>query len=131
MSDKYTLTVTESQLRVIQNACEEYLRTRLGQFWQLVEDVSEAKEFGYVAGELDDERYIKRDAARVLMDGAYNLLRGPFKQKSADMLIAEDLYTQIRHYRYMELPANQRSEWCVSFDTPIILSSEPPAEIRR
>lgn len=131
MSEKYTVTVSKEQLRVIQNACEDYLRTRMGQFWNLTQDIANADVWS------DDMQYLTQinmeriRAAEEVFGCAYRLLDGQQRKKTQEMMIVEELFMQIRHDLYMERPESERSYWCTSSDEPLKLTDEPRIIIER
>lgn len=132
MNNLYIVTLSKRQLQLIQTACEDFLRTRMGQFWNLTQDIALADVFddgfGYAATKPSSE---KIEAAERVLDCAYRLLDGPNKKKTHEMMIAEELFTQIRHYLYMERPESERSYWCTSSDEPLKLTDEPRIIIKR
>lgn len=135
---EYTLTVSAEQLRIIQCACEDYLRTRMGQFIDLTDDMAFA---GYDHNKGSDiefqDRITRRNAARELMDGAARIVmvaKYPGTMvKTQDMLIAEDIWQVIRHARYLERPAEEQEQmkWCRDADDPFLCSREPAVIVRR
>lgn len=131
MSDMYTVTLSKHQLQLIQTACEDFLRTRMGQFWNLTQDIANADVWS------DDMQYLTQinmervRAAEEVFGCAYRLLDGQQRKKTQEMMIAEELYTQIRHELYMERPESERSYWCTSSDEPLKLTDEPRIKIER
>lgn len=128
----YTVTLSKHQLQMIQTACEDFLRTRMGQFWNLTHDIALADVFDDGFGcEATKPSAEKIEAAERVFDCGYRLLDGPYKKKTQEMMIAEELYTQIRHELYMERPESERSYWCTSSDEPLKLTDEPRIVIER
>lgn len=121
----YELKVTEKQLSIIQTALEEYFRLRMGQEADFVID------FCSMGVDLSQEnpnhdrifdRYIdRRDAMREVMRAAFRIgYDGPYlKEKTPEMLIAEDIWDSIRY-------ARGQSRW----DSPLHLGDEPPIKIQ-
>ena len=131
MNEMYTVTLSKAQLQLVQTACEDYLRTRMGQFWDLTQDIVAADSFvddGRIRTTVSSEM---RLAAEEVMRCAYNLLQGPIRKKTDEMLIAEELFTQIRHDLYMESPVEGRTYLCVASDEPLKLTEEPRIKIER
>lgn len=133
----YTLTVTPTQLAVIQTALEDYFRTRMGQYFDLSSDLA-----GVFEHDIDDidsrEKCARRDAAKSLMEGAYAICWPPermrrmdYMTKSPEMLIAEDIWGVIRHERWKDRPDEEKSGWTTDSDEPLHLGSEPPVRVGR
>lgn len=133
----YTLTVTPKQLAVIQTALEDYFRTRMGQYFDLTNDL--AGVFTRDDDEIDcNDKCARRNAAKVLMDSAYNICwphermrRMDYQTKTPEMMIAEDIWAVIRHERYMERPEEERDHWCTAADVPLHIGPEPMVKLGR
>lgn len=131
MSDLYTVTLSKRQLQLIQKACEDFLRTRLGQFWTLANDIAiaeDSSDAGQYHLQVSAERVL---VAKDVFGFAYQLLNGHLRKKTNEMKIAEELYTQIRHDLFMERPESERLFWCTSSDVPMKLTDEPRIKIKR
>lgn len=133
----YTLTVTPTQLAVIQTALEDYFRTRMGQYFDLSSDLA-----GVFRPDVDEidmwDKCARRDAAQRLMDGAYRICQPPekmmekgYRQKTEEMLIAEDIWAVIRHERWKDKPESMKDHWTTDSDEPLHLGPEPPVKIGR
>lgn len=131
MREIYTVTLSKCQLQLIQAACEDFLRTRMGQFWNLTQDIANADVWS------DDMLYLTQinmervRAAEEVFGCAYRLLDGQQRKKTQEMMMAEELYTQIRHDLYEEQPDEKKSYWCTSSDEPLKLTDEPRIKIER
>ena len=100
---KYTIELTENQVRVIQNALEEHFRLRMGQDTEFCTDIA-----GLNADlspdnphhELIFDRYIqRRDHMEEVMRAFFRIAFEPtgyLKEKTDDMLIAECIWDSIR-----------------------------------
>lgn len=103
---KYTIELTENQVRVIQNSLEEYFRLRMGQDTEFCTDIA-----GLNADlspdnphhELIFDRYIqRRDHMEEVMRAFFRIAFEPtgyLKEKTDDMLIAEYIWDAIRCVR--------------------------------
>ena len=100
---KYTVTLTEPQVRVVQLALEEYFRLRMGQSMDFCDDLAG------VSHDLSPDnpnykeifnRYIqRRDHLQELMLAFYRIAFEPFgylDHKTEDMMIAECIWDTIR-----------------------------------
>ena len=122
---KYTIELTENQVRIIQNALEEYFRLRMGQDTEFCTDIA-----GLNADlspdnphhELIFDRYIqRRDHMEEVMRAFFRIAFEPIgylKEKTDDMLIAECIWDAIRCVRGL-------SNW----SSPLHTGSEPVPKI--
>ena len=122
---KYTIELTENQVRVIQDALEEYFRLRMGQDTEFCTDIA-----GLNADlspdnphhELIFDRYIqRRDHMEEVMRAFFRIAFEPIgylKEKTDDMLIAECIWDSIRCVRGL-------SRW----GQPLSTGSEPVPKI--
>lgn len=131
----YNLTVTGEQLRLIWESLEEYERLRMGQFCDYVNDVARN---GYVYdnrnpdnGKLFGEYIDRRNDSQDLFNLAYRIAAPKIIQKTESMLIAEDMWTAIRHHLYMERPAEERQGYSTAAYPPLHSGSEPRIKIER
>lgn len=118
---KYKLELTETQLRIINNALEEYFRIPLNQWGDLADrlafkgfspknDKGESKAF--------DRCINKRDAAVAVFEAAGKILWGyDIPRKDKNQLIAEDIWQVIRHQLYLD--SENKNIWRVDSMTPI------------
>ena len=125
MTKKYTIELTENQVRVIQDALEEYFRLRMGQDTEFCTDIA-----GLNADlspdnphhELIFDRYIqRRDHMEEVMRAFFRIAFEPIgylKEKTDDMLIAECIWDSIRCVRGL-------SRW----GQPLSTGSEPVPKI--
>lgn len=135
----YTITLTEKQLVVIQNALEEYERLRLGQAFEFASDICEQ---GVDLTNSNPNRekafdlYIERRNAfksvleTLIRDVAFSgdNTRGG---KTQEMLVAEDIWRVIRHFRWEQDDNPDKSVWCVAADEPYQWSNEPLPKIEQ
>lgn len=139
MAKKYRVTLTEKQFSVIQDACEEYLRVRLGQGWYLADELS-GRTFNLSRDDnpnFDRDFHVfleKRDMARIALDAALRItLQGSNgviqTRKEPEDLVAEDIFEAFRHQRWLEKPEDERSFWTVDAGRPLNWSEEPLPEI--
>lgn len=104
----YHMTMNEAQLRVVKSALEDYFRTRMGQFWDFTDEVALA---GWTYNKDDPENSRKfddflhrRDAAKMVFETGFKIAQPWQCDKTREMLIAEDIWSVIRHQFYMERP---------------------------
>ena len=122
---KYTIELTENQVRVIQNALEEYFRLRMGQYTEFCTDMAELNADlspDNPNHELIFDRYIqRRDHMEEVMRAFFRIAFEPtgyLKEKTDDMLIAECIWDAIRCERGL-------SRW----EQPLHTGSEPVPKI--
>ena len=122
---KYTIELTENQVRVIQNALEEYFRLRMGQYTEFCTDMAELNADlspDNPHHELIFDRYIqRRDHMEEVMRAFFSFFFEPtgyLKEKTDDMLIAECIWDSIRCVRGL-------SRW----GQPLSTGSEPVPKI--
>lgn len=122
---KYTIELTENQVKVIQNALEEYFRLRMGQYTEFCMDMAELSadlSHDNPHHELIFDRYIqRRDHMEEVMRAFFRIAFEPtgyLKEKTDDMLIAECIWDTIRCERGL-------SNW----GSPLHTGSEPVPKI--
>lgn len=128
----YEMKLSEKQLVVIMKALDEYCRVRMGQFFDLSDELA-FMGFDY-QNHTDaefDERIERKDAAKSVFEGAYRIACPVWRQKSEMAMVAEDLWRVIRHERWLEQPDDEKYHWTVDAADPLIISGEPPATVRR
>lgn len=130
---KYKLELTETQLRIINDALEEYFRIPLNQWRDLAErlafkgfsskdDKGENKAF--------DQCITKRDAAVAVFEAAGKILWGyEIPCKDNDQLIAEDIWQVIRYQLYLD--SDNKNTWRVDSVMPIEWGPEPMPKIEK
>lgn len=100
---KYKITLTENQLRVVRVALEEYFRLRMGQDFDFSSDLA-AMNVDLSQDNPNHEwifdRYIaRRDHMQEVLRAFFRIAfepQGYLEKKTDDMLIAEDIWDQIR-----------------------------------
>lgn len=122
----YTITLTESQMRVTQIALEEYFRLRMGQDMEFSNEMAMLNA-GDMSGDEHREEFDafihRRDHLRKLMYAFFRIAFEPtgyLKEKTEDMMIAECIWDAIRF-------ARGRSRW----DQPFAIGSEPVPKITK
>lgn len=103
---KYKIELTEDQMRVVQLALEEWFRLRLGQCWELTNDLA-FMDCDMSPDNPDHERIFDsaiqtRDALDAIMQSAFRIAFGSYgvpKAKTDDMLIAECIWDAVRTAR--------------------------------
>ena len=133
---EYKLTVTEAQLKLIWEALEEYERLRMGQFSDFVDDIALN---GYIYdksnpdnGKLFDRYIHRRNESNEVFEVAYRIACPNTQFKTEKMLIAEDMWTVIRHHLWMEKPASEREGvYNTASYPPLHNGSEPRIKIER
>lgn len=121
---KYRLTVSEKQLLQIERSLEEYFRLRMGQDMDFSDDMAQIETDLSPDNPNHDrifERFLaRRDAIRAVMKAVFNIAFpiGYLKEKTQEMLIAEDIWDSIR-------VATGRSRWGFALN----VSGEPLPKI--
>lgn len=127
MAKKYKITLTEEQMRVTQNALEEYFRLRLSQDMDFSNDIAfqdyKPPEDEKQMERAFNNRICRRDAIREVMKAVFHIAfqsngYGVIGEKTPDMIISECLWDSIRFARGL-------SRW----DQPFCIGSEPVPEI--
>lgn len=124
---KYTITLTEKQMSVVQMALEEWFRLRLGQTFDFADDLS-SMGVDFSKENPNHERIFdlhiaNRDWIEVIMKGLFTALWPPYgvpKAKTDDMLIAECIWDAIRF-------ARGQSRW----NEPFHIGPEPVPNIEK
>lgn len=118
----YTITLTEQQIRVTQNALEEYFRLRMGQQRDFCDDLASIGR--RLTTDKIFESYIgRRDHLEEIMRAFFKIAFEPFgylKEKTDDMMIAETIWDSMRF-------ARGESRW----DEPLQIGPEPCPKIER
>ena len=127
MAEKYTIELTEEQMRVTQNALEEYMRLRMGQ------DMDFSTDMAFLGRDMSpdnpshekifDSCIARRDHLREIMRAYFHIAFEPtgyLKEKTEDMMIAECLWDAFRFARGL-------SRW----DQPFHIGSEPTPKITK
>lgn len=122
----YTITLTEEQMRVTQNALEEYFRLRMGQDMEFSNEMAMLNA-GDMSGDEHREEFDafihRRDHLRELMYAFFRIAFEPtgcLTEKTEDMMIAECIWDAIRF-------ARGHSRW----DQPFAIGSEPVPKITK
>ena len=130
---QYILTVSENQMRVIMIALEDYFRTRMGQYFDLSNDVAKN---GYEYdknnpdnGRLFNEYIWRRDEAKKLFEKAYTVAAPDVykRGKTPDVISAIDIWSAIRYQRWKDNPNHKH--WTVDSREPYSESGEPLIQI--
>lgn len=131
---KYTITLNERQLRLLQSACEEYARLRMGQTWEL-SDALAFQNYEYTPDDPEyDSRLYRRDAVRELMDLAMRAASGgdiDHFRKTKEVQVALDMYSVIRNFFWHQLPEDKRESWTVDADPVYIWGPEPKITVKK
>lgn len=127
MAKKYKITLTEEQMRVAQDALEEYFRLRLSQDMDFSNDIAF---LDYKQPENEEQRdkalrdrLCRRDAIREVMKAVFHIAfpfngYGVTEEKTPDMMISECLWDSIRCARGVG-----------RYPDPFQIGSEPVPEI--
>ena len=131
---KFTITLNERQLRLLQKFCEEYGRLRMGQTWDLSDDLA-FQNYEYKKDDPEfDRRLLRRDATRELLDLAMRAAsNGDYMhfQKTEDVMVALDMYSTIRNFFWHQKPEAERDHWTTDADPLYLWGPEPKMEIKK
>ena len=134
INKQYVLEVNETQLRIIRDALESYLRTRMGQFTDLAEDIAGV---GFNWLNHTDEQFMdylnRKDNSQKLFEAAFHVAQPKLGTKTERMLIAEDIWQVIRHELWKNMPKEHRGGYyylCVDAGEPIQFSGQPLPKCR-
>lgn len=127
---KYRLEVTEYQLKLIREALEEYFRLPLNQWMDLADRLTS---LGYVYENTPEgkqrfhEWILRRNAVHEVLKTVGRILwEHNMPQKEKPQIIAEDIWSVIRHQEWLETP--QKDQWDVR-STVYIWGDEPEMKI--
>jgi len=140
----YTLTITESQARIISMACEVLARLGIGQWRTAIEQMPlDIKDYGKWHNDLDDIGKILRNHTKHNVDG-WNKSLGIYSPDVNDIArVAWDIHHVIRHKLAWERAVNEGiveseespREWSsmitVDYDEPRKSGKEDLAKIER
>ncbi len=130
-SKRFTLELTENQLRAVQDSLEEYCRIRMNQWDLLADDLAE-KTFDLSPDNpnhkgIFNEYITTRSHVKVALEAVgkmlWNTTRCTVLEKTDEQLIAEDIWRVIRHRFYLESGSTDTSR--VDAYPPIHVSKEP------
>ena len=134
INKQYVLEVNETQLRIIRDALESYLRTRMGQFTDLAEDIAGV---GFNWLNHTDEQFMdylnRKDNSQKLFEAAFHVAQPNLEKKTERMLIAEDIWQVIRNELWKNMPKEHRGGYyylCVDAGEPIQFSGQPLPKCR-
>lgn len=134
INKQYVLEVNETQLRIIRDALESYLRTRMGQFTDLAEDIAGV---GFNWLNHTDEQFMdclnRKDNSQKLFEAAFHVAQPNLEKKTERMLIAEDIWQVIRHELWKNMPKEHQGGYyylCVDAGEPIQFSGQPLPKCR-
>lgn len=130
---KYRIDLSEAQLRVINNALEEYFRIPLNQ-WSGLADRLALKGVDLSDEETRDvkfERFLKtRDSVNAVFRAAGEILwRYEVPPKDEEQIIAEDIWRVIRHQFYLD--SGSTDTWRTDADEPMQWGPEPLPKIKK
>lgn len=105
---RYTLEVSENQMRLIQKALESYERERMGQFGTLADDLASFN-FTYDKDDPNNDEnfreYIsRRDKVREYFDRGYKEACPWVTDKTDEMMVAEDMWMELRYQLWKDRP---------------------------
>ena len=130
----YSLTLTEEQLTVLNTALEWFFRLQMGQFFDYATEIALD---GYVYDKFNpendkmfDEYIDRRNTSQVLFERAFRVAQPKLCYKTTDMLIAEDIWAVIRHFRWQERPEPKSHDTTDSYP-PLHISDQPPVKISK
>lgn len=125
---RFVLELNEKQLRLVNEALEEYFRIRMGQWSDLADSLAE-KNIDFSPenpnhSQIFNDYIIRRDCVHEVLESVGRMLWGNMNNsKSEEQLIAEDIWRVIRYRLYLE--SGSTDTWRVDSDPPIFVSGEP------
>ena len=131
----YRVTFTEKQLRLVNTALEEWFRLRLGQCWDLMDDLCER---GYDLTKENpqfDEAFAnylgKRNALKPVMETVLRQALCESTVKTDLDNLAIEMWQTIRHQFWLERPDDRKSTWTVDASPALKTTDEPLISIER
>ncbi len=131
---RFVLELNEKQLRLANEALEEYFRIRMGQ-WNGLADSLASKNLDLSQenpkhAKIFDSFITRRDCARETLEAVGRMLWGnTYHPKTENELIAEDIWRVIRYRLYLE--SGSTDTWRVDAHPPIFASGEPAPKCER
>ena len=130
-----TITLTEKQLRLVNQALESYFRTRMGQFLDYADDVCmQGVNFSAEnpTHDVDFDNFItRRNALKAIMESVFRELTIQTYQKSQDCIDMIDMWEAIRHWLWQQESAERRAEWTVDSRPPLCEGQYPLPVIKK
>ena len=132
---EFAVRLNERQLRLIQRALENWARLRMGQTWDLADDLV-YQHYEYQKDDPEfDRRLLRRDATRELLDLAMRAASGgnyvDHYRKTEDVMVALDMYATIRNFFWHQIPEEERDYWTTASDPVYIFGPEPKLKIEK
>lgn len=131
----YRITLTDNQLSLLEKAVESYFRVRMGQHFDLAEDVAFK---GYDRSSDKNgstefyERIRRRNDAQDLYDIAYRMACPAEPVGTEAMSNAIDIWHVIRHQRWLDNPNVDHSDhWSTASDVTLQMGTEPLCKVER
>ena len=126
----YQVTLTESQLKLINRAVEGYFRLHMGQFFDFVSDIAYNGE-SYSADDpnhnmLFNAYIARRDEAERMFNEAFRKAHPSVQTKTTELQRLIDMWSQVRHFLWTEHPTKQLG---VDSYPPFIISGDKPISI--
>lgn len=129
---KYTITVTDTQVKAINTALEEFFRLRMRQTFDLAEDIAFCG-FNYKSHTEEDfeNRLARREEAMEILNRGIRIASGDTSiyDIGETARVCEDIWQVIRHQLWLDNP--KRLEYTVDSREPLPVSGEPLAKIER
>lgn len=131
---KYTITVNDNQLGVINTALEWFFRLQMGQFWDFADTVAVDGQPIYDRSnpeheKLFNEYIMRRDLSREMFEAAFHAAQPVHARKTEDMLVAEDMWAMIRYFKWLQ-EKEPKTHGTVNAYPPMLFSKEDPILIR-
>ena len=123
------LKLSEYQLAAVQFIAESFLRERIGQYWDIAEDLS-GEGAGFRYNKEDPDNHAKFDAYINRRNDAEKVFNAAFAAaktnhlKTEDVLLAEDIYETVRYERWLNRK-EPKPYWTVDSRKPLHWGSEP------
>lgn len=127
---KYILEISEKQAEIIKIMSEEYFRLRINQTWDFADSICfEGFDYKNHTKEDFNERIERRDMFMAEFEKLLKVVHplqfrgGKFREKTAEMLCAMDIWQVIRHKLYLDRGGDP-NDWCVDARKPMRMSDE-------
>lgn len=133
---RYILEASKEQMNIIQTALEEYFRLRMNQTWDFADSLCfEGFDFKNHTQEEFDEVINRRDCFKdefeKLLNEAHPIqIRGGFRNRTTEMLRAQDVWQVIRHFMYLD-GGGDPNGYVVDAREPLCVSGEPLPRMER
>ncbi len=134
-SEEYTIRLNENQLRIIQNAMEEWARLRMGQTIDLADALAfqHFKYSDHTQEEFNDRIFRRNDGDSLLKQAMDTFAGSNYEhwRKTEAVETALDMWNVIRNFFWHQRPSEERNPWTTDADPIFLWGPEPGIKVER